>query len=188
MSHLVESENMLLKPHKRPASSMAEKMVKVDHAGENGAVNIYRAQYLASTFRSPRSKAQIKEFQRHEEKHRHIFKTYLEHAGVRRCVSYHLCGIGGFALGFITGLIGPSAVAATTYAVENVVLEHLQHQLPYLKENAPGAFMAVSAIYEDEKAHHDQAKAQMQEDKLMSKILVRIIRGCTQAVIWFGMR
>ena len=107
---------------------------------------------------------------------------------MRRCVSYHLCGIGGFALGLITGLIGPSAVAATTYAVENVVLEHLEHQLPYLKGNAPDAFTAVSSIYEDEKAHHDHAKAQMQMDKLLSKILVRIIRGCTQAVIWFGMR
>ena len=173
---------------KRPASSIAEKMIKVDHAGENGAVNIYRAQYLAATIRSPSLKSQLKEFQHHEEEHRHIFKNYLEKVGVRRCVSYHLSGLGGFALGLVTGLIGPSAIAATTYAVENVVLEHLEHQLSYLRDNSPDAFVAVSSIYEDEKAHHDQAKAQMQENKLMSRILVRVIRTCTETVIWFGMR
>ena len=173
---------------KRAASSTAEKMIKVDHAGENGAVNIYRAQYLAASIRCPRLKPQLKHFQQHEEEHREIFRTYLDSVGVRRCVSYHLNGLGGFSLGLVTGLIGPSAVAATTYAVENVVLEHLEHQLDYLKDAEPEAFAAVSAIYEDEKAHHDQAKAQMQADKLLSKILVRVVRTCTEGVIWFGMR
>ncbi len=63
---------------KRPASSMAEKMIKVDHAGENGAVNIYRAQYLASTLRSPNLKPQLKEFQCHEQNHRDIFSRLLK--------------------------------------------------------------------------------------------------------------
>lgn len=173
---------------KRPASSIVEKMIKVDHAGENGAVNIYRAQYLVSSIRSPKLKSQLKEFQGHEEEHRHIFKTYLDKAGVRKCVSYHLTGVGGFALGFVTGLIGPSAIAVTTYAVENVVLEHLEHQLSYLKDTSPDAYIAVSSIYEDEKEHHDHAKAQIQGRKLTSKILIRVIRGCTEAVIRFGMR
>jgi len=173
---------------KRPASSIAEKMIKVDHVGENGAVNIYRAQYLAATIRSPTLKPQLKEFQQHEEEHRQIFKNYLDKIGVRRCMSYHLSGAGGFALGFVTGLIGPSAIAATTYAVESVVLKHLEHQLSYLKDSSPNAYIAVSSIYEDEKAHHDQAKAQMQDKKLISKILIKVIRGCTEAVIWFGMR
>ena len=173
---------------KRPASSIAEKMIKVDHAGENGAVNIYRAQYLVSSIRSPNLKPQLREFQRHEEEHRQIFKNRLDKVGVRKCVSYHLTGIGGYVLGFVTGLIGPSAIAATTYAVENVVLEHLEHQLSFLKDTSPDAYKAVSSIYEDEKENHDQAKAQIQDQKLISKILIRVIRVCTEAVIWFGMR
>ncbi|WP_367281214.1 demethoxyubiquinone hydroxylase family protein [Sneathiella sp.] len=36
----------------RPAKKTAEKMIKVDHAGENGAVNIYRAQRTVALFRS----------------------------------------------------------------------------------------------------------------------------------------
>ncbi|MBL6938793.1 MAG: demethoxyubiquinone hydroxylase family protein [Alphaproteobacteria bacterium] len=37
----------------RPAATVAEKMIKVDHAGENGAVNIYRAQRLVARIRAP---------------------------------------------------------------------------------------------------------------------------------------
>jgi len=87
----------------------------------------------------------------------------------------------------ITGLMGPSAIAATTFAVENVVLEHLEHQLTHLREASPDAYLVVSSIYEDEVAHHDHTKAQLQSEKLLSKILIRVIRGCTKAVIWFGM-
>ncbi len=163
-------------------------MIKVDHAGENGAVNIYRAQALVATLRCPRLKSQLKDFQSHEEEHRQIFATFLDQNGIRRCVSYHLTGIGGFALGLVTGLMGPPAIAATTYAVENVVLEHLEHQMAYLKDCSPDAHKAVSDIYQDEKDHHDHAKSQMQSEKLLSKILVLVIRGSTQAVIWFGMR
>ncbi len=173
---------------KRAANTRAEKMIKVDHAGENGAVNIYRAQHLLANLRCPDLKPQLKEFQLHEKEHREIFAAYLDKIGVRRCVSYHLNGAGGFTLGLITGIIGPSAIAATTYAVENVVLSHLEHQLKFLKDDEPEAFAAVSAIYEDEKSHHDVAKSQMQTGKLMSRILVRIIRTATEAVIWFGMR
>ncbi len=41
-------------------------MIKVDHAGESGAVNIYRAQYLVAQVRAPHLKANLKEFQNHE--------------------------------------------------------------------------------------------------------------------------
>lgn len=173
---------------KRAAATPAEKMIKVDHAGENGAVNIYRAQHLVANLRCPGLKSQLKEFQNHEEEHRAIFAAHLNKIGVRRCASYHLNGVGGFTLGFFTGLIGPSAIAATTYAVENVVLSHLEHQMEYLKEGEADALAAVSAIYEDEKAHHDAAESQMQNNKIMSRVLVKIVRVSTEAVIWFGMR
>jgi ubiquinone biosynthesis monooxygenase Coq7 len=173
---------------KRRASSIAEKMIKVDHAGENGAVNIYRAQSLAANLRCPKLKPQIKEFQRHEEEHRRIFKEHLDLIGVRRCMSYHFTGAGGFLLGIVTGFIGPRAIAATTYAVESVVLEHLEHQLSDLELTSPDAYCAVKSIYDDEKEHHDQAKSQSHFDEIMTKIIVRTVQNCTQAVIRFGMR
>ena len=173
---------------KRPASTQAEKMIKVDHTGENGAVNIYRAQYVAATLRCPGLKPQLKDFQHHEEEHREIFRLYLNKVGIRRCVSYHFAGIGGFALGLVTGLIGPTAIAATTYAVENVVLKHLEEQLPFLETDSHDAFLAVKAIYDDEKEHHDHAKSQLGKNSILTKAIIGIVRLSTELVIRFGMR
>lgn len=172
----------------RAAKSIAEKMIKVDHTGENGAVNIYRAQRWVSYIRARHFIPQLQEFQSHEEEHRDIFMARLNEMGVRQCVSFHLSGIGGFALGLITGLLGPSAIAATTYAVEDVVLTHLEHQMPYLQQEDPDSYEAVRQIYDDEMSHHQTAEVQMQQDKLLTKLLIVIVKLCTEGVIRFGMR
>ena len=181
---ILKNERNLL----RPAKSIAEKMIKVDHTGENGAVNIYRAQRLISHIRARHLIPQLTEFQSHEEEHRDIFKTRLNEMGIRQCVSYHLSGIGGFVLGLITGLIGPSAIAATTYAVEDVVLSHLEHQMPILQETDPESYKAVRRIYDDEMEHHQTAEVQMQQNKVLTKLLVWVVKLCTEGVILFGMR
>lgn len=172
----------------RPAETKAEKMLKVDHAGENGAVNIYRAQRLVSYFRKPGLVSHLRHNQDHEEEHRKIFAKELQARSIRKCASYHFCGLGGFSLGFVTGLIGPKAVAATTYAVEHVVLDHLDQQLLYLGDADQQAYRAVKAIYDDEKSHHDDAKTKLGDPTILEKCLVQIVKLCTEAVIRFGMR
>ena len=172
----------------RRATKLAEKMIKVDHAGENGAVNIYRAQALVAQFRARSILADLIDFKKHEERHRQLFSDYLDTNGIRRCVSYHLCGFGGFALGFFTGLMGPKAIFATTYAVENVVLEHLQYQLGYLKSHDSYAYNCVNEIVIDELEHHDTAASQIDPNSILTKALIKIVKLCTEAVIGFGMR
>ena len=172
----------------RRASTVAEKMIKVDHAGEHGAVNIYRAQRLVASIRAPNLLPQLLDFQRHEEEHRRIFQAHLNMIGVRQCVSFHACGVGGFTLGLITGVIGPSAIAATTYAVEHVVLSHLEEQLDFLRSNDQSAHDCVVRIYADEKSHHDTAEAQIISDGLLTRMLIAIVKASTELVIRFGMR
>jgi ubiquinone biosynthesis monooxygenase Coq7 len=172
----------------RRAASTAEKMIKVDHAGENGAVNIYRAQRLAASLRAPSLRPQLLDFQKHEEEHRRIFQTHLSEIGVRRCVSFHACGLGGFTLGLVTGIIGPSAIAATTYAVEHVVLTHLQEQMEFLKSDNQRAYDCVAQIYEDERSHHDTAASQIETHGPLTRILIAIVQASTELVIRFGMR
>jgi len=62
----------------------------------------------------------------------------------RRCRSYHLCAFGGFVLGLLTGLCRPSAIGATTAAVERVVLGHPETQLAELRDIDLCAYAAVS--------------------------------------------
>jgi len=172
----------------RPAQTTAEKMIKVNHAGENGAVNIYRAQRLVAGIRAPSIKAQLTVQQAHEEAHRRLFGNWLARNHIRRCVSYHLCGLGGFTLGLVTGVIGANAVAATTYAVENVVLTHLDRQIAYLSDHDPSACDCVKAILQDEQDHHDTAAHQLDQRDRLTRSLIWVVRLCTESVIRFGMR
>ncbi len=172
----------------RAAQSISEKMIKVDHAGENGAVNIYRAQKIGAYIFARAQLPEIVRYQQHEEQHRGIFANHLEEYGIRRCISYHLCGIGGFALGLVTGFMGSQAVFATTYAVEHVALNHLEHQMAFLKSADKKAFDCVEQVVVDEREHHDSAADNLITDHFLTKILVSIVRFSTESVIRFGMR
>jgi Ubiquinone biosynthesis protein COQ7 len=79
--------------------TLGDRVIKVNHAGEHGAVNIYRAQLLACWWRKSDLKSELREFLDHEKRHRAIFASELTRRGRPRCRSYWLCGVGGFVLG-----------------------------------------------------------------------------------------
>src|SRR5258708_3547579 len=87
--------------------SLGDRVMKVDHAGEHGAVNIYRAQLLACRWRRSDITSELREFLDHEMRQREIFADEIIRRGRSRCRSYRLCGLGGFALGLVTGLQRP---------------------------------------------------------------------------------
>lgn len=170
------------------AKSFAERVLKVNHAGENGAVNIYAGQLVFGRRTAPSMVQELQEFMAHEVSHREIFATELQRRGTRRCRSFVLCGVGGYALGLITGLFGRAAIAATTVAVERVVLAHLREQLRELEGNDAEAVAAISRIVADEQAHHDRSAAQAAQRKIWPALLSPIVAASTQSVIWLGMR
>jgi ubiquinone biosynthesis monooxygenase Coq7 len=172
----------------RPAKTVAEKMIKVDHTGENGAVNIYRAQAIGAGLFARDLVAGIRENQAHEERHRQIFARQLKQRGIRRCVSFHFAGAGGYVLGLVTGLMGRRAIHATTFAVEHVVLGHLKLQLSYLKGRDAAAFQSVSQIVAEEQEHHDHAAKSLVQRDWLTATLIFVVRLCTEGVIRFGMR
>jgi ubiquinone biosynthesis monooxygenase Coq7 len=172
----------------RRAQGFAERVLKVDHAGEHGAVNIYAGQLLLARLTAPTLVPELAEFQAHERRHRAIFGAELQRRGVRRCRSYHGCGIGGFVLGVITGLLGRSAIAATTVAVERVVLRHLEHQMTQLSASDPDAARAIGSIVAEEQFHHDQSAAHLQAGRGWVRLLTPVVAASTETVIWLGMR
>jgi ubiquinone biosynthesis monooxygenase Coq7 len=171
-----------------PEKPLATQILKVNHAGEHGAVNIYRGQAFICRWRAPELISQLLEFKTHEEGHRAHFAKHLAIRSVRRCRSYHFCGLGGLVLGIITGLFGRSAVAATTVAVEKVVLRHLEHQIIQLGPTDPEACEVVKKIVEEEKVHHDSAELELQQGPFWPRILIPIVAGSTELVIWLGMK
>lgn len=175
---------------RRPASGHADRILKVNHAGEHGAVNIYAGQRVVARFTARQMLGELAEFHAHERKHRGIFQAELKRRGVRRCRSYLLCGVGGYALGVITALMGSRAIAATTVAVEQVVLRHLERQLEELGGSDPAACDAIRSTVEEDRLHHDRSSGHLQgrEMGIGLRVLAWGVERCTEAVIALGMR
>lgn len=166
----------------------AYRVLKVDHAGENGAVQIYAGQILIARLTAPELVAELREFKAHEERHRAVFAAELMRRNRPRCRSYWLCGIGGYFLGVLTGFCGRRAIAATTVAVERVVLRHLEHQLQVLHGKDPAAVAAIASIVEDEQQHYDRSVTLSQPSSAWVAVLTPVVSAATEAVIWLGMR
>lgn len=168
--------------------TLGGRVLKVNHAGENGAVGIYAGQILVARITARALVSELKEFKSHEEKHRAIFSAELQRRGLQPCRSYWLCAVGGFTLGAITALFGRRAIAATTVAVERVVLGHLKQQLRVLAGKDEAAVEAISKIVAEEQQHHDQSAVHAGVGGFWQKVLTPIVAASTESVIWLGMR
>ncbi|WP_426341497.1 demethoxyubiquinone hydroxylase family protein [Pseudoduganella sp. S-14] len=169
-------------------NEFASRVLRVNHAGGNGAVHIYSGQIFMARFTAPSMVAELIEFKSHEERHRAIFWNEMTVRKQRRCKSYWLCGAGGFVLGVVSGAFGRRAIAATTVAVERVVLRHMEEQLVLLAGKDEAAFHAVASIVIEERQHHDRSVCHIAQAGFWSRILSPVVAAATEAVIWIGMR
>ena len=170
------------------AIDLGSRILKVNHAGEHGAVNIYSGQILIARFTARSMLSELIEFRAHEQRHRSIFWVELQRRDRPRCKSYWLCGIGGYTLGVITGLFGSRAIAATTVAVERVVLRHLEQQISLLSDRDPSVVIAINSIIQEEWLHHNQSALHVDADSFWYRVLSPIVSASTEVVIWLGMR
>ena len=165
-----------------------KKILKVNHAGEFGAINIYRAQILVGKLFRADYVPVLEGFMADEKRHLKIFWEEIERRDGIKCKSYWLCGLGGWAMGFFSSLFGKPGVMACTWAVESVVSEHLKGQLQYLSEkNDKEAFDAVNSILEDEQNHRDLGSREGGSNVLYSPLRF-LISAFTELTIRFGMR
>lgn len=168
--------------------NLGNTIIKVNHAGEHGAVCIYSGQIFLARLTAPGLLDELKSFRDDERKHRQIFADELNSRAETRCKSYWLCALGGFILGLITALFGVKAIAATTVAVESVVLRHLAEQIQMLSGSDNKAVDAIQQIIDDEQSHHDNSLAHINAGKFWTKLLMLIIDKATELVIFLGMR
>ena len=127
-------------------------------------------------------------FLAHEQSHRALFGAELARRGRRRCRSYHLCGLGGFVLGAVTGLLGRRAIAATTVAIERVVLRHMNEQVAELSASDPAAADTLRDVIADEQEHHDLSDLRLTSPGWWPRVIDPVVAVSTEAVIWTGMR
>ncbi|HEX8654834.1 MAG TPA: demethoxyubiquinone hydroxylase family protein [Allosphingosinicella sp.] len=179
---------MALAARLKPGETLGDRVMKVDHAGEHGAVCIYRAQRWFARWRAPEMVGELDDFLAHECGHRARFGAELARRGQRRCRSYFWCGLGGFVLGAFTGLAGRQAIAATTVAIERVVLRHMHEQLDVLESVDGPAAATLRRIIVEEQEHHDLSAARLAAGGFWPRLINPVVAASTEAVIWLGMR
>ncbi len=156
-------------------------MIRVDHAGEYGAVRIYEGQ-LAVLGASPAAEA-IRRMAKQEERHLETFDRLIVERRVRPTALEPVWRVAGFALGAATALLGEKAAMACTAAVEEVIDEHYAGQIEKLGDSDRELKATVADFRADEIAHRDEAMAQGAQQAPGYRILSETIKaGCRIAI------
>lgn len=168
-----------------PRRPRIAEMLRVDHAGEYGAVAIYRGQ--RAVFDRLPNKADIAEKIAHmeegEQEHLKTFDALLAERRVRPTLLAPLWNAAGFGLGAATALMGEKAAMACTAAVEDVIEKHYGEQAEDLARDEPELAETVSQFRLDELEHKHTAEAEGAEETPGYRLLSAAIRsGCRVAI------
>ena len=168
-----------------PRARRLGEMLRVDHAGEYGAVQIYKGQraVFAARPEKRRTAALIEAMEAGETRHLDTFDRLLLERGVRPTVLAPLWNAAGFALGAATALIGEKAAMACTEAVEEVIEKHYGDQAEELGETEPELALLVREFRDDEIGHKETAEREGAREAAGYPVLSAAIKaGCRLAI------
>ena len=165
--------------------ALIDEMLRVDQAGEIGAVQIYRGQHWV--LRDSPIGGTLKSMQAGEEVHLQTLSRMMAERRVRPTVLAPLWEVAGFALGAATAMMGKEAAMACTVAVETAISKHYNDQIRELLEKGydeDGSLKAVFKQHRDEELeHHDTALQHGAEQAPMYSLLSNAIQaGCSVAI------
>src|SRR5580704_10699208 len=151
------------------------RILKVNHAGEYGAIRIYRAQIWVARRRYPDVVPFLKETLGHEIRHCTLFRSAMPQRNARPCRIMALWGNGGFVLGFLTALLGRRGIWICTAAVEAAVHRDMQDQLLFLCDRDAALYALIAAIQYEELMHLSHAEARIETATSWSRFLSTFI-------------
>lgn len=170
---------------------IVERIVRVDQAGEFGAVRIYEGQLAALrwTGRAGGETARrIERMARQEREHNRTFDRLLVERRVRPTALSPLWHVAGFALGAATALLGDRAAMACTVAVEETIDEHYAGQLRALGQEEPELRATIGKFRAEEIEHRDEALAAGAEQTPGYGALSAAIKTGSRLAIWLSTR
>lgn len=135
-----------------------ERIIRVDHAGERGAIGIYSAQLTVAWILYRDMVPVLEDMLSHEREHFRTFDRLLQVRDICLCYGLAFWALGGAMLGTFTALLGRNAVWACTDSIETTVLHHLQWQLAFLEVHDVEAHAAVLSIKRDEENHQEMGR------------------------------
>ena len=162
-----------------------EEFIRVDHAGERGAIKIYEGQLLAlnTIYKDNQLKETIEEMREHEREHCDYFENEIKKREIKPTKFLPLWDLLGIGLGFGTTLLGKKAAMLCTASVEEVIDKHYQDQINQIKDDEKELRDKIIKFREDELHHKDIAYEKGASKKGFYSILDKVIKTGSKIAI-----
>jgi len=155
-----------------------EEILRVDHAGERGAIKIYEGQLLAlKTIKQDENLKNIVEKMReHEKEHLEYFEKEIQKRKIKPTYMLPLWDVMGVALGFGTALLGKKATMLCTASVEEVIENHYDNQLKKIGNDEKNLKDKIEKFKSEEIDHKNIAYEAGATNKGLYSIMDKVIR------------
>jgi ubiquinone biosynthesis monooxygenase Coq7 len=162
-----------------------EEFIRVDHAGERGAVKIYEGQLLAlnTLVKDEKLKKTIEEMKVHEKEHCEFFEKEIKKRNIKPTKLLPLWDLLGVTLGFGSTLLGKKAAMLCTASVEEVIDKHYQNQIDQLDKSEKELKNRIIKFRKDELHHKDIAYEKGATKKGCYSILDKVIKTGSKIAI-----
>ena len=166
-------------------NSRVEEFIRVDHAGERGAVKIYEGQLLAlNTFvKNDDLKKTIEEMKVHETEHCQFFENEIKKRNIKPTKFLPLWDLLGVGLGFGSTLLGKKAAMLCTASVEEVIDKHYLDQINALGPDEKELKKKITKFRQDEIDHKDIAYDEGASKKGLYSIMDKLIKTGSRLAI-----
>ena len=162
-----------------------EEFIRVDHAGERGAVKIYEGQLLAlnTIVKDENLKKIIEEMKIHEKEHCNFFESEIKKRKIKPTKFLPLWDLLGVGLGFGSTILGKKAAMICTASVEEVIDKHYQSQIDQLQDDEKKLREKIEKFRADELEHKDIAYEHGASKKGLYSIMDKIIKTGSKIAI-----
>ena len=170
---------------KKTNKNKIEEFIRVDHAGERGAIKIYEGQLLAlnTIVKNDELKKKIEEMQTHEREHCDYFENEIKKRNIKPTKLLPLWDILGVTLGFGSTLLGKKAAMLCTASVEEVIDGHYNYQLKKLGNDEKDLKKKIEKFKEDEASHKNTAYEAGATNKGVYSIMDKVIKTGSKIAI-----
>ena len=162
-----------------------EEFIRVDHAGERGAIKIYEGQLLAlnTLVKNEELKKTVEEMKQHEREHFDYFENEIKRRNIKPTKFLPLWDLLGVGLGFGSTLLGKKAAMLCTASVEEVIDKHYQNQIDQLMLDENDLKEKIKKFRDDELHHKNIAYENGASKKGLYSILDKIIKTGSKIAI-----
>ena len=169
----------------KKSNNRVEEFIRVDHAGERGAVKIYEGQLLAlnTLVKDENLKKVIEEMKVHEKEHCEFFENEIKKRKIKPTKFLPLWDLLGVGLGFGSTLLGKKAAMLCTASVEEVIEKHYLDQINQLGNEEKELKKKIIKFREDELHHKDIAYEKGATKKGLYSIMDKIIKAGSKVAI-----